>query len=206
MHIIEVLLLAFIVAAAAPAAAWQELVGPPRKFRPFQGKGPDWRGPDGNRGQQRRPHIGQWLKRNQKLPANQQEQALRSDPEFQKLPPEQQQRLVDRLHQFNSLSPQQRERMLSRMDAFEHLPPEKQQQARQMFGQIRQMPEDRRQLFRKGIHQLADAPAEQRQAILDSPDFRNNYTDNERDLMQQIVKLDILPPKGGPDGPPPDKK
>ena len=201
MSIIGVLVLAAM--AAAPGFA-QDMVLPPRDFRPFQGKPPDWRGPGGgDKGQRRGPHIGQWLKKNQNLSVDQQEQALRADPEFQKLPQQQQQHLIDRLHQFNDLPPQQRQRMLTRMDAFEHLTPEQQQQARQIFGQIRQLPEERRQQFRRGIRQLADAPAEQRAGILESPDFRNNYTDNERDLMHQIVQLNILPPRGGPDGPPP---
>ncbi len=196
MHILGVLALAAML--AMPALA-QDMVLPPRTFRPFQGRPPDWRGPGGppgERGQRRGPHIGQWLKKNQNLTAAQQEQKLRDDPEFQKLPPQQQQHLVERLHEFNSLPPQQRQRMLTRMDAFEHLTPDQQQQARQIFGQIRQLPDDRRQQFRRGIRQLADAPPEQRQAMLDSNDFRNNYTDNERDLMRQVVHLNILPPRG----------
>ncbi|HVP42455.1 MAG TPA: DUF3106 domain-containing protein [Terriglobales bacterium] len=198
LKIIGGLLLAALT--AVPALAWQEMAGPPRRFRPFQGKGPGWMGPGGQR---RGPHIGQWLKKNQGLPMDQQEQKLRDDPEFQKLPPEQQQHLIERLHHFNNLPPQQRQRMLSRMDAFEHLTPEQQQQARQIFTQIRQLPDERRQPFRKGMRQLADAPAEQRGTLLDSPEFRSAYTDNERDLMRQIVKLDILPPKGAPENPPP---
>ncbi len=194
LKIIGGLLLAALM--AVPALA-QDLVGPPRSFRPFQGKGPGWHG-----GQRRGPHIGQWLKKNQDLPVDQQEQKLRNDPEFQKLPPQQQQHLIERLHQFNSLPPQQRQRMLSRMDAFEHLSPEKQEQARQIFGEVRQMPDERRQQFRKGIRQLAEAPVEQRTAMLDSPEFRNAYNDKERDLMRQIVRLDILPPKGAPEPPP----
>ena len=210
IHIIAVLALAAV--AAVPGVA-QRMPSPPRNLRPFQGQGkpPDWRGPagqGGNRGQHRAPHIGQWLRKNQNLPADQQEQALRADPEFQKLPEQQQQHLIDRLHQFNNLPPQQRERMLARMDAFEHLTPEQQEQARQIFGQIRQLPDQRRQQFRRGMRQLAEAPAKQRAGMLESNDFRNNYTDNERDLMRQVVDLNILPPKGALEngGPPPDKR
>ena len=203
MKIIGVLVLAAV--AAAPTFALQDMVRPPRTFRPFQGKPPDWRGPAGEKGQ-RRPHIGQWLKKNQNLTVDQQEKALRADPEFQKLPPQQQQHLIERLQKFNSLPPQQRQRMLTRMDAFEHLTPEQQHQAREIFGQIRQLPDERRQQLRKGMRQLADAPADQRPAMLDSPEFHSTYTDHERDLMRQIVNLDILPPRGGPDGPPPPDK
>ena len=208
VHIIGVLALA---AATALPAMGQDFGSFRPSFGPMQTKPPDWHG-GGNQGQRRnqnRPHIGQWLQKNQNLSLDQQEQALRSDPDFQKLPQQQQQHLLDRLRQFNSLPPNQRQRMLTRMDAFEHLTPEQQQQARQIFGQIRQMPEDRRQLFRKGTRQLADAPAEQRQTMLDSTDFRSTYTDNERDLMRQIVKLDVLPPKGegqNPPPPPPDRR
>ena len=210
IRIIGVVALAAMV--AVPAVALQEIGAPPRprNFRPFQGKPPDWRGPGGDKNQPRRnrPHIGQWLKKNQNLPVDQQEQALRSDPEFQKLPAQQQQHLLDRLHQFNSLPPNQRQRMLSRMDAFEHLTPEQQQQARQIFGQVRQMPEDRRQSFRKGLRQLADMPPDQRQAALDSPAFRKNFSDEERGLMRQVVDLNVLPERGAPENAPapPDQR
>lgn len=206
LRIVGGLVLAMLT--AVPALAWQDLVVP-RGFRPYQGK-PDWHGPNGQAGNRgKRPHIGQWLRKHLNMPETQQLQALHDDPEFQKLPPEQQQHLIDRLHEFNELPPQQRQRMLARMDAFNHLTPEQQHQAREIFGQIRQLPDERRQQFRKGIRQLADAPPEQRASLLDSNDFQNNYTDHERDLMRQIVQLNILPPKGAPEpppGPPPDKR
>ncbi len=202
--------LALAAAIALPASA-QDFGNFRPSFGPMQTKPPDWHGggPNNQRRNQNHPHIGQWLQKNQNLPQDQQEQKLRDDPEFQKLPPQQQQHLLERLKQFNALPPNQRQRMLTRMDAFEHLTPEQQQQARQIFGQVRQMPDDRRQLFRKATRQLADAPADQRQAILDSAEFRGTYSDSERDLMRQIVKLDILPPKGegqNPPPPPPDKR
>ena len=204
VHIFGVVALA--ASCALPVAA-QDFGGyRPPTFGPMQTKPPDWRA-NNQKKNQKGPHIGQWLQKNQSLPVDQQVQQLQNDPDFQKLPQPQQQRLLDRLKQFNALPPNQRQRMLTRMDAFEHLTPEQQQQARQIFTQVRQMPDDRRQLFRAGTRQLADAPADQRQAMLDSPEFRARYTDNERGLMRQIVQLDILPPKAEPpNGSPPDRR
>ncbi len=207
-HIVGALALA--AAIALPASA-QDFGNFRPKFGPMQTKPPEWRGggPNNQKRNQNRPHIGQWLQKNQNLPVDQQVQSLQNDPDFQKLSQQQQQRLLDRLKQFNALPPTQRQRMLTRMDAFEHLTPEQQNQARQIFTQVRQMPDDRRQLFRRATRQLADAPADQRQAMLDSPEFRATHTDNERDLMRQIVKLDVLPPKGegqNPPPPPPDRR
>jgi DNA-directed RNA polymerase subunit F len=177
---------------------------------------PSWRGPGGPppstqggpRKGLKRPHIGQWLKKNQNLSPQDQEKALASDPEFQKLPPEKQSQLKERLREFNNLPPEQRQRILQRMDAFEHLTPEQQEQARQIFGQVRQMPEDQRRRFREGMHQLADAKPEQRQAMLDSPEFHDKYTDEERGLMHQFVSLNVLPPErieGEPAAPQPQR-
>ncbi len=198
-----VLALATAAMAATPVMAWQR-VGGPGGFAPYQGRGPGGGDQGGRRGpRESHPHIGQWLQKNRNLTPEQQEKALAADPDFQKLPPERQQHLIERLRQFNSLPSDKRQRMLARMDAFEHLTPEQQQQARQIFAQVRQMPDERRQQFRKGMRQLADMPPEQRHAALDSPEFRNNYTDNERNLMRQVVQLNILSTQGGPDGPPP---
>lgn len=149
------------------------------------------------------PHIGQWLKKIQNLSPEEQEKALANDPEFQKLPPEQQNQLRERLRHFNSLPPEKRQRILERMDAFEHLTPEQQQQARQIFGQVRQLPDDRRHEFRKGMRKLAGMNPDQRLAAIDSPEFRGAYSDDERNLMRQVVKLNILPQHPAPDGPEP---
>ena len=86
---------------------------------------------DGRRGPGR--HAGDWLRKYQNLPPEQQEQALANDPEFQKLPPERQGRLRETLRRFNSKSPEERQRMLERMETFERFTPEQQERARALF-------------------------------------------------------------------------
>src|SRR5882724_9144506 len=47
------------------------------------------------------PHAGDWLRSNKDLPPDQQERALRNDPQFKKLPPQKQEQLQQRLQRFN---------------------------------------------------------------------------------------------------------
>jgi len=196
--------------AWSPPPPWLERTqgrGPGPGRGPGQGGRPEWRrgGPPGA-SEADHPHISQWLRKHQDLTPEQQDEALASDPEFQKLPPERQKQLRERLRKFNLLPPEKRNRILGRMDAFEHLTPEQQEQARQIFGQVRQMPEERRRLFRRAMRQLTDVDPEQRLATIDSPEFRSQYSDEERGLMRQVVNLGVLPPKrpvpGGEQGPP----
>jgi hypothetical protein len=135
------------------------------------------------------PHRGDWLRKYGTLPAPQQEQQLRQDPSFRSLPPEQQQKLVDRLHNFNSLSPNGKARVLERMETFEHLSPQQQQQARGLFQQYKRLPEDRQGKVSQAYHQLRELPPEQRAQALNSEEYRNNFSDQERDLLRGMTDL-----------------
>jgi len=151
-----------------------------------------------NRGQQsqgrggyRQPgiHGGDWLRQHQNLPPAEQQRALQNDPNFQKLPPERQQRLEQRLQRFNSLPPQQRERVLNRMETFEHLPPGEQQRIRGMYSQMRELPDDRRQEVRQAARRLRNMPPDARERVLNSPEFRNRFSDQEQGLVRGLSNL-----------------
>jgi hypothetical protein len=152
-------------------------------------------------------HAGDWLRRYKDLPPEEQERALQNDPAFRRLPPMQQQRLRQRLQHFSSLPPEEQLRVLNRMETWEHLTREQKQQARQIFFQMRDLPPARRFLVREAVRELRAMPPDQREREIDSDQYRNRFTDHERDLIRGISRLPLAPPEGGPlppaDGRPP---
>jgi DNA-directed RNA polymerase subunit F len=143
-------------------------------------------------GQQHRmqgPHFGDWLRKNLNTPPEQQQKALESDPKFQKLPPERQERLKQRLQQFNSLPPEQQQRILDRMEKWEHMTPEQHQQARQLFDRMRALPADRRESIRQQIRALNGMTMEQRVKYMNSDQYKKQFNNDERDIMQKWLDL-----------------
>ena len=207
-----ILVLTVGTALALPAMALQNPARPPQQAgrdQQFRGGASDGGHGSGKRGDKdfRRPgrHGGDWLRKMHNLPPDEQERALQNDPEFQRLAPEIQARLRERLRKFNNLSPEQRERMLNRWERFEHLAPEQQQRARRLHNRMRELPEARRRMMYRALHHLRDMPADQRERVLSSERFRNNFSDEERDLLRGMAEI-APPPRGvGPDGPPADE-
>ena len=147
------------------------------------------------------PHMGDWFRRNEALPLDQQLKKLEQNPDFQRLTPDRQQRLRERLQNFNSLPPEQKNRILQRMETYEHLPPEQQQRVHEMFRQYRGLPEDRRQDLKRAFRQLEGMTPSERQKMLESPEYRNNFSDQERSLLRGMSTIGITPGQAGP--PPP---
>ena len=162
----------------------------PRFASPGQRQGPVLHGPG--------PHIGDWFRRNETLPPDQQLKKLEQTPDFQHLSPDRQQRLRDRLQNFNSLPPEQKDRILQRMETYEHLPPDQQQRLHDMFHQFRALPPDRRQELRRGFQQLEGMGPQERQKALDSPEYRRNFSDQERGLLRGMSTIGITPSQPGP--------
>ncbi len=135
------------------------------------------------------PHRGDWLRQNWNKPVPQQEQQLRQDPRFRSLSPDQQQKLIDRLHRFDNLSPNEKAKVLNRMEAFEHLTPAQQQQAQGLFQRYKAMPADRQGKVNQAYRQLRDLPADQRNQILNSNEYRNNFSEDELNLLRGMTDL-----------------
>ena len=146
-------------------------------------------------------HAGDWLRRYKDLPPEEQEHALQNDPAFRRLPPAQQQRLRQRLQRFSSLPPDEQLRVLNRMETWEHLTREQKQQARQIFAEMRELPPARRDQVRQAIRELRAMPPDQREHEIDSDQYRNRFTDHERDMIRGITRLPLAPPEGVPPGP-----
>lgn len=137
------------------------------------------------------PHRGDWLRKYGTLPATQQEQQLKEDPSFRGLAPDQQQKLLNRLRNFNSLTPDGKAKVLNRMETFEHLSPAQQQAAKGLFQRYRALPDDRRSKVSQAYHQLSALPPDQRSQLLSSDEYRNNFSDDERELLRGMSDLNL---------------
>jgi hypothetical protein len=142
--------------------------------------------------------AGSWLRRHQDLPPAEQQRALERDPAFQHLPPERQQALRQHLDHFNSLPPEQRQRVLQRMETWARLTPAQKDRARNVFSQYRNLPEDRRQALNRAYRNLHDMAPQDRQRAIDSPAYRNTFTDQERDILHGMADLNVGPPPNVP--------
>ena len=160
-------------------------VNAPRFAGPGRPQGPVYHGPG--------PHAGKWLRDNEGLPLDQQMKKLEQDPDFRRLPPDRQQRFRERLQNFNNLPPEKKDRILQRMETYEHLPPEQQQRVHEMFHQFRALPQERRQELNRVFQQMQGMSPEERQKLLDSPEYRNNFSEQERGLLRGMSTIGITP-------------
>jgi hypothetical protein len=157
----------------------------------------------GNRGatkqQARGPghHAGEWLRQYKDMPPDQQRQALDNDPQFRNLPPERQQKLRDQLQRFSSLPQDRQQRILDRMETWEHLTPQQKEQAKQLFSQLKDLPPERRQRMQSAIDNLRNMPPDQRQQAIASDRFKNQFSEQERGLLNGISQLPLAPAETG---------
>lgn len=142
------------------------------------------------------PHMGDWLRRHRGMSTEEQERALQQDPDFRRLDPERQRRLRQRLQRFSTLPPDQQQRILSRMETFEHLTPAQQARARDMFRDFRRLPPDRKRALGQAFRDLRAMSPEDRQKTLASETYRNRFNDQERQLLQGMSELNLIPDRG----------
>jgi hypothetical protein len=147
-------------------------------------------------------HAGNWLRRYKDMSPAQQRRVLESDPLFRRLPPQQQIRLQNQLQRFSSLPPQQQERILNRMEIWEHMTPGQKQQARQVFQQFRQLPPGRRQIINQTIRGMRNLTSEQRDQLINSPQYRNAFSPQERSILSGAAHLPLAPGDGLQPAPP----
>ena len=153
-------------------------------------RGPGRPGLEGQVGPRNRAHHNM-IDHLMSLPPEQQKEFMRTNPRFQNLPPRQQENIQRRLEQFNSLPPERREALRERFDLFRQLSPEQQEHARALYGQWRQYPPERRRELMREFRQLLDASPEERRQRMEGDEFRNRFSDQERETIQGLV--DLLP-------------
>ncbi len=151
------------------------------------GGGGGWHRPPGQ-------HAGDWLRKYKDVPPTQQQKALESDPQFRNLPPDRQERLKQRLQRFSSLPPERQQRILNRMETWEHLTPEQQQKAHDVFSRYRQLPPDRQGTVKTAVRDLQQMSPQDRQRVLSSDRFKGMFTDNEREILNEMSQLPLAPP------------
>ncbi len=100
---------------------------------------------------------------------------------------------MDRLRKFNSQSPEKKAQILNRMETYEHMTPQQQEQAHNLYDRYRNLPEDQKTKVSQAYKRLRGMPPSARQETLDSPEFRNNFTDDERDLLRGMTDLNVGP-------------
>jgi len=141
-------------------------------------------------------HAGNWLRRYKDMTPAQQRRALDNDPQFRKLPPQRQARLRSQLQHFSSLPPQQQERVLNRMETWEHLTPDQKQQARQLFQQFKQLPPGRRDAINHAIRGMRNLTPEQRDQLINSEQYRQSFSLQERVILSGAAHLPLAPGDG----------
>ena len=139
------------------------------------------------------PHRGDWLRKYGSLPPGVQEQQLKQEPAFRNLSPEKQSQLLDRLRNFNSQPPEKKQQILNRMETFEHLTPAQQETARNLFQRYHSLPDDQRTKISQAYRRLRGMPPDARNQLMNSPEFRNDYTEEQRDLLRGMTDLNLTP-------------
>jgi hypothetical protein len=148
-------------------------------------------------------HLGGWIDHHSNLTPAQQQQALEKEPGFHDLPPQTQQRYRDRLVQLGNMTPEQRARTIQRTEAMERLTPDQRGQVRAAVQPLAGLPTDRRRAVSRTFRTLRDMPPAQRQAYMNSPDFRGQFTDQERGILSNLMAAEAYIPRSGNDERPP---
>ena len=86
--------------------------------------------------------------------------------------------------------------MLNRMETWEHLTPNQKQQGRQLFQQFRQLSPDRRQAVNRAIRGMRGLTPEQRDRLINSDEYRNEFSLQERGLLDRASRLPLAPGEG----------
>src|SRR5262245_2895572 len=185
------------LALLAPGSAYQKgkraQAGPPpaqppassfQPGRPTLGP-PPATGPNDDR--PRKHRFGAWFQDHKNLSPEQQQEALERDPKFQELPAERQARLRDRLRWLNSLPQDQRERVISRMGHWEDMSPEQRERWKQFQNRLSGMAQERQQALRQTFRSLRWMSPEDRQHIFESDHFKQDFSDDEKALLNSML-------------------
>jgi hypothetical protein len=79
------------------------------------------------------------------------------------------------------------------METYEHMTPEQQKTAQGLFQRYHSLPDDRRTRVSQEYRRLRGMPPEQRAQAMNSDEFRNNFSDSERDLLRGMTDLNVGP-------------
>ncbi len=135
-------------------------------------------------------HLGDWLNQHRNLPVQDQERLLRNSPSFNRLPQDQQQRLVQQLHRLNQMPEPERQRRLAWGEAIEHMSPQDRTNLNNASRQFADLPPGRKAMVKQAFQDLRTVPADQRQTVLNSARYQNNFSPQERDILNNFLKVE----------------
>ncbi len=123
------------------------------------------------------------LDRLQRMPPEQRRRALNA------LPPERRQLFERRLEEYARMNPEQRERLARELDNFRQLPPERQRALRDTRRKLAGMPVQRRRQIARELRNLRGMDDEQRRARMDSSEFKERFTEEERQMIGDLSSV-----------------
>jgi hypothetical protein len=138
---------------------------------------------------QRRPnsadaHPGERaLERLERMTPEQRSKALAN------LPPRRRQEIEQKLDEFDRMPPEERLRVRNQLERMNRLPPQRQNQVRRSIRQFQDLPDDRKLLVRRELDRMAAMPDDARRAYMNTEEFRNRYTPNEQQMMQNLAEI-----------------
>jgi hypothetical protein len=140
-------------------------------------------------------HLGQWMQQHGTMSTADQQRALRNEPGFNKLPAQTQQRMMERLNRLNGMPEPQRDRVIARGEEMERMSPQQRGDVRNAMGQLSSLPQDRRRAVARTFRDLRGMPIAERNALLNSPQYREQFTDEERGTLGNLLAVSpLLPP------------
>ena len=151
----------------------------------------DTKNPNANGGGDRgaRPRLPETSEQLEKLlnmnPADR-EKYLESVPEKRR------ENLQKRLDEIDKMPPARKTRVLSRLEMLNRLPPETQQQVRRAMQELQQLPKDRKMLVSLELQYMAPMSDEERRTHLNSEEFRNRYSADEKQMINSLIQ--VTPP------------
>jgi hypothetical protein len=105
------------------------------------------------------------------------------------LPPQRRQEIEQKLEQFDRLPPEERLRYRNQLERMSSLPPQRQNQVRRSIRQFQELPDDRKALVRRELDRMAAMPDDARRSYMNTEEFRNRYTPNEQQMMQNLAEI-----------------
>jgi hypothetical protein len=188
-HALHSALAALLMSSLVPVAAAQQSRPDPRSS-PVPRSAPESGFPGIQHPGRNQEHLLQWMDRHSNLTPDQQQKALEREPGFRNLPSQTQERMRERLSQLNNMSPDRRRRWLERNEAIARLAPEQRQQVRDAMRQFGSLPLDRKRQVAQAFRELRDLPPDQQQKLLQSDQYRNQFSPQEMDALAGLISIE----------------
>jgi len=112
---------------------------------------------------------------------------------LESLPPERRKQIEERLERYEKMPPAQKELLERRYERFRALGPEKQESLRRAWRRFEEFPAERKAELRQEWVHLRALPKEERHARMNSGEFRERYSSEERQVLEEVSGL-LEPP------------